>query len=118
MMMKALSLACVALIGIMMLLVGNTIAIGVRERTREYATLRAIGFTPWHVAGSIVAEAMLLGGLGGLLGLGVSYPLVDRALGGWIVRNLDALLPYFRVATSTAALALAASGPASRWSRT
>jgi putative ABC transport system permease protein len=35
---------------IMMLILGNTIAMGVRERTNEYGVLRALGFRPAHIA--------------------------------------------------------------------
>src|SRR5258708_20849733 len=37
------------LLVIMMLILGNTIAMGVRERTGEYGVLRAIAFLPKHV---------------------------------------------------------------------
>jgi putative ABC transport system permease protein len=109
MMMDAMTLASFALLAIMALLVGNTIAMGVRERNQEYATLRAIGFTPWHISASIVVEALVLGAVGALLGLALAYPLIDGALGRWVGQNLDALLPYFQVGLGTAALALCGS---------
>ena len=34
----------IAILAIMLLIVGNTIAMGVRERTYEYGVLKALGF--------------------------------------------------------------------------
>jgi len=56
----------------------------VRERVKEYATLRAIGFELRHVVTAIVGEAAALGALGGLLCLLISYPLIERALGRFL----------------------------------
>ena len=42
----ALDIVSIIILLIMMLILGNTIAMGVRERTREYGVLRAIGFSP------------------------------------------------------------------------
>ncbi|CAG0946828.1 partial putative ABC transporter permease YknZ, partial [Anaerolineae bacterium] len=59
----------------------NTLAIGVIERTREIGILRAIGATRGQVWRTIVAEALLLAGIGtafGILaGLYLSYVFVQ-----------------------------------------
>ena len=39
---------------ILMLILANTIAMSVRERTHEYGVLRAIGFPPGHILGFIL----------------------------------------------------------------
>jgi putative ABC transport system permease protein len=57
----------------------------VSARTREIATLRALGFGAAPVALSVVAEALLLAALGGLIGAAVAWLLFngsDNALGG------------------------------------
>lgn len=46
----------------------NTMYSTVAARTREIATLRAIGFGAMPVVGSVLAEALLLGAAGGLAG--------------------------------------------------
>jgi putative ABC transport system permease protein len=51
----------------------NTMYSAVAARTREIATLRAIGFPGYVVLLSVVTESMLLGLLGGVLGGGVAY---------------------------------------------
>src|SRR5262249_6347190 len=61
---KAMNVISGVILGIMTLILGNTIAMGVRERTGEYGVLRAIGFLPEHVALWIVAESLAMGLLG------------------------------------------------------
>ncbi len=64
------SLAIGAVVFFTLLLVtGNTMAIAVRERTNELATLKAIGFTSRFVLGLVLAESLLIAALGGALGL-------------------------------------------------
>jgi putative ABC transport system permease protein len=91
---------------IMILILGNTIAMGVRERTSEYATMRAIGFLPRHIAGFVLAEALAIGAAGGVLGLLIAYPMVNRGMGRWIEENMGGFFPYFRVDPKIAAAAI------------
>ncbi|MBL8612094.1 MAG: ABC transporter permease, partial [Myxococcales bacterium] len=102
---KALNVVSIIILLIMMMILGNTIAMGVRERTREFAVLRAVGFRPGHVVGFIVGEALLLGLLGGLAGLGLSIPVVEWSMGQWIEENMGSWFPYFRIDTATKGLA-------------
>jgi putative ABC transport system permease protein len=51
----------------------NTMYSAVSSRMREIATLRALGFGPAPVVTSVLAEALLIGLAGGLLGTIVSY---------------------------------------------
>jgi len=50
----------------------NTMFAAVLARTRELATLRAIGFTPLAVGVALLQEALLVAFLGGALGVGVA----------------------------------------------
>lgn len=102
----ALEVVSVVILGIMLLILGNTIAMGVRERTREYAVLRAIGFEPWHVRFFVVAEATALGIIAGLVGVGIAYPFVNDVMGRAIEENMGSWFPYFRVEPQTAGLAV------------
>jgi putative ABC transport system permease protein len=47
---------------------GNTMAMAVRERTREIALFKAIGFNQNTVLGMFLAESIVIGLIGGLLG--------------------------------------------------
>ncbi len=62
-------LAIVSLMGIAaMLAAANTMLSAIQVRLRELGTLRAIGFGPTAVAAQILAEALVLGLLGGAAG--------------------------------------------------
>jgi putative ABC transport system permease protein len=52
-----------------LLVTANTMSMAVRERRTEIAVLKTLGFSSAHVMGLIVAEALLLGALGGGLGI-------------------------------------------------
>jgi putative ABC transport system permease protein len=100
-----LDIVSIIILGIMLLILGNTIAMGVRERTKEYAVLRAIGFEPWHVRFFVIAEAVTLGIVSGVVGVGLAIPFINNVVGRGIEENMGAWFPYFRLQPSTAALA-------------
>lgn len=60
----------------LLLIVANTMAQSVRERTSELAVLKTLGFTHGQVLGLVLAESCLLALLGGLLGLGAAWLLI------------------------------------------
>ncbi len=102
----ALDIISFIILVIMMMVLGNTIAMGVRERTREYAVLRAVGFLPGHIAAFVIFEAVALGLLSGLVGVALSYPVVEKGMGRWLEENMGAWFPYFRIPPETLAVAL------------
>jgi putative ABC transport system permease protein len=51
----------------------STMAMAIRERTTEISVLRALGFTEGRVLSLVLAEGMVLSGLGGALGLGLTW---------------------------------------------
>jgi putative ABC transport system permease protein len=55
----------------------NTMYTAVSARTREIATLRALGFGTSPVVVSVLVEALCLAAVGGVLGAGVSYVLFN-----------------------------------------
>ncbi len=102
---KAIDIISLVILVIMLLILGNTIAMGVRERTNEYGVLRAIGFLPKHIAMFIMFEAMILGVIGGVVGLIISYPVVEKGMGRWLEENMGQFFPYFRIDPAIAATA-------------
>lgn len=102
---KAIDVVSVVITLIMALIVGNTIAMGVRERTNEYGVLRAIGFLPSHVARFILVEGVVIGVLGGLVGVLLAYPVVNNGMGRVIEENMGNMFAQFRVQGSIAAFA-------------
>lgn len=102
---SALDVVSIILLGILLMILGNTVAMGVRERTNEYGVLRAMGFLPRHVVLFIVTESILTGALAGALGLAVSYPFVQLGIGRWLEENMGGMFPYFRIDPTSAAAA-------------
>lgn len=60
----------------LLLLTGNTMAQAVRERIPELAVLKTIGFSNRSVLALVLAESVLLVGLGGVIGMGIATLLV------------------------------------------
>lgn len=106
---KAINIVSVVLLLIMMLILGNTIAMGVRERTNEYGMLRAIGFAPGQINWLIVAESLVVGLVGGVIGVGIGLLFINGAVGPMLEENMGGFFPYFRVTPMTMALALSAA---------
>jgi putative ABC transport system permease protein len=101
----ALQVVSAIIMIIMALVIGNTIAMGVRERTHEYGVLRAVGFTAGHVRFLVVAEALVTGAIAAIVGVGLAYPIVQFGLGRWLEENMGAFFPYFRIEPITASIA-------------
>lgn len=59
-----------------LLVTANTMSMAVRERRTEMAVLKTLGFSSHLVMALVVAEALLLGALGGGLGIGGSHALI------------------------------------------
>jgi putative ABC transport system permease protein len=53
----------------LLLVTGNTMAMAVRERTAELGVLKTLGFTDLGVLGLVMAESVLLAGIGGIVGI-------------------------------------------------
>lgn len=85
---RALDVVSFMILGIVLLVVGNTIAMSVRERTREYGVLRALGFMPRAIVSFIVSEAALLGLAGGVCGAFLAYPLVEHPISRYFEESL------------------------------
>src|SRR5262249_37034468 len=71
----------------------NAISITVRERTKEMAVLKVLGFRPGQILRLVLGEGLLLGALAGLAGAAATYFLVNRGLGG--VRMPIGFFPIF-----------------------
>lgn len=106
---SALDIVSIVILLIMTLILGNTIAMGVRERTNEYGVLRAIGFRPAHIVVFILGEALTVGLLAGAVGLALSYPIVELGMGRFLEENMGGMFPYFRIDRPTMIAAVALS---------
>lgn len=63
---------------IILAVMANTMAMTARERFREYATLKAIGFSPGYVARLILGESIVLAMIGGVIAIGLTPPVAAR----------------------------------------
>jgi len=63
-------------IGVILVVLANTMAMSARERQGEYAVLKTLGFKARHLAGLIFGESLILALAGGLLGEALTFPAV------------------------------------------
>jgi putative ABC transport system permease protein len=71
----AISVVSYVVIVIILAVVANTMAMTARERLGEYATLKALGFSPTFVGALVMGESILMTMLGGLIGIALTFPL-------------------------------------------
>ena len=100
----SLQVISVVIVGIILLVLANTIVMAVRERTREYAVLKTLGFTARHLVALIFGESLLIAACGGLLGLALTFPMVAG-----FGKALPTFFPIINVAPLTIGLALGAA---------
>jgi putative ABC transport system permease protein len=95
----------------------NALAMNVRERTREFGVLRAIGFGPRWVAAMVIGEAALVGLAGGAVALAIGYPLLEGVVGPALQEsmNFPPLTISARLAVSCVAMACGLSMAAAGW---
>lgn len=103
---KAIDIVSAIILLILVMILANTIAMGVRERTTEYGALRALGFSPGHIRFFIIGESTVLGLTAGLLGVALAWPLVNQGMSAFIEENMGGMFPYFRIETGTIVLAI------------
>lgn len=75
----------------------NTMYAAVSTRTREIATLRAIGFRGPPVVVSVLLETLLLAVAGGLLGAGIAWALFDNYTASTLGANFSQVVFEFRI---------------------
>jgi putative ABC transport system permease protein len=100
----AIELVSFVVIVIIMAVMANTMAMTARERSAEYATLKALGFSGGYVAAMILAESLAIAFAGGLLGIAASFPLTAA-----FSALVGSLLPTVRVSAQTVAMQVGAA---------
>src|SRR5262249_10039561 len=82
-----------------LMIVGNTLIMALRERTREIAVLKTLGFPASRILRLVLGESLLLAFLGGLPGLGIAMLVaasMRESLGNFVPRL--AITPEIAVA--------------------
>jgi putative ABC transport system permease protein len=72
---SAINVVSFVIIGIILLVLSNTMAMTARERIREYAVMRTLGFSSRNLTNLIAGESLLISLVGGGVGLAVTFPL-------------------------------------------
>jgi putative ABC transport system permease protein len=115
----AINLVSVVIIGIILLVLSNTMIMTARERFREFAVLKTLGFSTFHLAGLIGGESMVIAGLGSAIGVALTFPIaagVEQGLpSGWFpVFNVEAGTLVSAVTAAFIAGVVAAAVPVAR----
>ena len=96
-----ISILAAVLFTLFLLVLANTMAQSVRERTSELAVLKTLGFSNGLVLGLVLVESILIALLGGGLGLAITYFAVE----GGSFNN--AFLPVFIMRSRDIAIGIA-----------
>jgi putative ABC transport system permease protein len=83
-----------------LMIVGNTMIMAVRERTREIGVLKALGFSSGRVLRLVLGESLLLALFGGIPGIGIAVLVT------WYLRDVANVFPGVSVTPSIALAAL------------
>jgi putative ABC transport system permease protein len=89
---------------IIMAVMANTMAMTARERSAEYATMKALGFGGGYVAVLIYAESIAIALAGGAVGIALTFPLADA-----FAATVGSMFPSVAVAPETVVLQLCAA---------
>ena len=98
----AIKIVSFLVIFIIMAVMANTMAMTVRERMPEYATMKALGFGPVHLALLIFGESLAIAGFGAGIGICLTFPVASR-----FGKSLGSLFPVFNVNAETLYMQLA-----------
>jgi putative ABC transport system permease protein len=85
-----------------LMIVGNTMALSIRERTREIGVMKTLGFSGGRILRLVLGESILLALLGGLPGLALAALAMK-----WLEPTVSNMLPGFALTPVIAAEAVA-----------
>jgi len=100
----AIEIVSYLVIFIIMAVMANTMAMTARERSAEYATLKALGFGPLPLAAMIFGESLAIAAVGGLAGIALTFPAAER-----FAAEVGSLFPVFNVDSGTVMMQAAAA---------
>jgi putative ABC transport system permease protein len=100
----AIKIVSFVVIAIIMAVMANTMAMSTRERRREYATLKAVGFGSRYLLALILGESLALSIGSGILGILAAFPAA-----GILATKFGTLFPVFEISSRTIQFGLFAS---------
>jgi putative ABC transport system permease protein len=92
----AIRIVSFVVIFIILAVMANTMAMTARERRPEYATLKALGFSPGFLAALIYGESLAISAVGSAIGVALTFPV-----GEWFAGKMGTLFPVFEVSRET-----------------
>ena len=101
----AMNVVSYVIIGIIMLVLGNTMIMSARERTREYAVLKTLGFSGKHLSILIAGESLAVSAIGAAVGILLLIPAVK----GFQQAMPKGFFPVFYIEPQTFVLAVLAA---------
>jgi len=99
----AIRIVSYVVILIILAVMANTMAMSARERTSEYATLKALGFGPSFLGVLIFGESLVICALGGALGIALTPPVAAA------FKKMITVFPVFQVSSETLAFQAASA---------
>ncbi len=93
-------------IGIILLVMANTMGMAARERVTEYGVLKTIGFRAVHLVALIAGEALFISFIGAVVGCVISFGMIG-AIGVGIEENMGQIFPVFEMTPLTVIQAVA-----------
>lgn len=102
---EGINIMSFVIIGIILLVLGNTMAMSARERTREYAVMKTLGFTAKHLIMFIAGESMMVASFGAGLGLFLLAPMIE----GFALAIPKGFFPVFYLEKTTVILAVSSA---------
>jgi putative ABC transport system permease protein len=94
----AIRVVSYVVIVIILAVMANTMAMSARERTAEYATLKALGFGPGFLAALIFGESAAIAAVGGAIGIAAGAPVAA------FFKQAAGIFPIFEISSDTVAM--------------
>ena len=109
------------IVGVILMVLVNTMAMSARERLSEYAYMKSMGFRSFHFFGMIIGESMVIALMGAVVGLALLPPIVTlirTVLGQYFtVFEVQPLTLFLIVVLAIAIGLIAATFPSRRASK-
>ena len=83
-------------IGIILLVMANTMGMSARERVTEYGVLKTLGFRATHLLTLIGGESLFVSFVGALVGCGIAFALIG-VIGVGIEESMGQIFPVFEL---------------------
>ncbi len=88
----AVRIVSFVVIGVILVILANTMAMTARERMPEYAALKTLGFGNGFLFLLIAGESVAIAMVGGCVGIGLAFPIADV-----FSKGLGPILPIFNI---------------------